>query len=365
MKNFIIKEFQLLIIIFLVSIISSCSGVGDDSLPTGSQDVIPSNLVINITVVGQNTANPNGNGSGEINVTASASNTESYKIEFGDGNQVSNTSGNASHTYTQDGTNSYTIKVFATSSTGNSIGDFKSVNVYVNQSGLSLIWSDEFNTDGAPDTSKWGYDIGRGNNGWGNGESQYYTDRSDNVIVEDGFLKITAKKENYQGAEYTSTRLQTLGKFDFKYGVVEVRAKLPEGGGTWPAVWMLGSNFTSVGWPACGEVDIMEHVGNDQNKIHGTLHYPGNSGGNGNGNSTTIANVSSQFHVYKTEWTNESIKFFVDDVEFHSFNNSSNVPFNHNFFFILNVAMGGSFGGSIDSSFSQSTMEIDYIRVYQ
>ena len=227
----------------------------------------------------------------------------------------------------------------------------------------NLVWSDEFNTDGAPDTSKWGYDLGAG--GWGNGESQYYTNSANNVIVEGGNLKITAKAQNLSGSNYTSARLKSENKFEFKYGKVEVRAKLPVGGGTWPAIWMLGENYATNTWPACGEIDIMEHKGNEPNKIHGSLHYPGNFGGNANTNTTMITGASTQFHVYKAVWSPNSIKIYVDNVLFHTVANSGSLPFNANFFLILNVAMGGNFGGTIDPAFSQSAMEVDYVRVYQ
>jgi beta-glucanase (GH16 family) len=227
----------------------------------------------------------------------------------------------------------------------------------------NLVFSDEFNADGAPDSSKWGYDLGAG--GWGNAEAQYYTNSANNVIVQGGNLKITAKAENLSGSNYTSARLKSENKFEFTYGKVEVRAKLPTGGGTWPAIWMLGQNYATNSWPACGEIDIMEHKGNEQNKIYGTLHYPGNSGGNGNSNSTIIANASTQFHVYKTIWSPSSVKLYVDDVLFHTVANNGTLPFNADFFLILNVAMGGTFGGTISPSFVQSSMEIDYVRVYQ
>ena len=227
----------------------------------------------------------------------------------------------------------------------------------------NLVFSDEFNTDGAPDSSKWSYDLGAG--GWGNAEAQYYTNSANNVIVQGGNLKITAKSENLSGSSYTSARLKSENKFEFTYGKVEVRAKLPTGGGTWPAIWMLGQNYATNTWPACGEIDIMEHKGNEQNKIYGTLHYPGNSGGNGNSNSTMIANASTQFHVYKTIWSPSSVKLYVDDVLFHTVANNGTLPFNADFFLILNVAMGGTFGGAISPSFTQSSMEIDYVRVYQ
>jgi hypothetical protein len=227
----------------------------------------------------------------------------------------------------------------------------------------NLVWSDEFNTDGAPDTSKWGYDIGSG--GWGNSELQYYTNSSNNVIVQGGNLKITAKAQLLSGSNYTSARLKSENKFEFHYGKVEFRAKMPTGGGTWPALWMLGQNYATNTWPSCGEIDVMEHRGNIPNVIHGTLHYPGHSGGNGITNTTTIADASTQFHIYKAIWTSNSIKFYVDDQLYHSFLNTSTTPFNSDFFLILNVAMGGTFGGAIDPAFVQSSMEVDYVRVYQ
>lgn len=229
----------------------------------------------------------------------------------------------------------------------------------------NLVWFDEFNTDGAPDPSKWVYDLGNGDNGWGNSEKQNYTNAASNVVVQGGNLKITAKKEASGGFNYSSARLKSEGKFDFTYGKVEVRAKLPIGGGTWPAIWMLGANYATNAWPACGEIDIMEHVGNSQNLIHGTLHYPGRSGGNANTGSKTIPNVSTEFHVYKAIWSPASVKIYVDTELIHSVPNDATLPFNKDFFLILNVAMGGTFGGAIDSAFSQSAMEIDYVRVYQ
>lgn len=228
-----------------------------------------------------------------------------------------------------------------------------------------LVWSDEFNTDGAPDATKWNYDLGRGDNGWGNNEKQNYTKLATNVIIQGGSLKITAKKEASGGAEYSSARLKTDAKFAFTYGKVEVRAKLPTGVGTWPAIWMLGQNYATTPWPACGEIDIMEHVGKNQDVILSTLHYPGHSGGEGVTSSKTIPNVSTEFHVYKAVWSPASVTTFVDDVQIHSVPNNGSLPFNSDFFLILNVAMGGNLGGNIDSAFTQSSMEIDYVRVYQ
>ena len=226
----------------------------------------------------------------------------------------------------------------------------------------SPIWSDEFNTDGAPNSSKWGYDLGAG--GWGNNESQNYTNRAENVKVENGVLKIITKKESYQGSNYTSARLKTQGKFSVQYGKIEFRAKLPVGKGTWPALWMLGDNISTAGWPTCGEIDVMEHVGNDLNKIYGTLHYSGHSGGNADSTFKIISDATTEFHTYTIDWRAGYIKFYIDDVLFKTFTNTSNLPFNQKFFLIMNCAMGGNFGGAIDPNFVSSTFEIDYVRIY-
>lgn len=230
----------------------------------------------------------------------------------------------------------------------------------------NLVFADEFDVDGAPNSANWGYNIGTGDNGWGNSESQYYTSRPENVIVQGGFLKIIAKAESYMGSSYTSARLVSENKFEFKYGKVEFRAKLPVGGGTWPALWMLGENYVANPWPACGEIDVMEHKGNQPNTIHSTLHFPGNFGGNGPTATTTASNVGGEFHTYRVVWSPTSITFSVDDQPaFHTVANNPGTPFNLDFFLIMNVAMGGTFGGTIAPGFSQSSMEVDYVRVYQ
>jgi len=385
-----------------------------------------------------------------------------------------------------------------------------------------LVWSDEFDVDGAPNPANWTYDLGAG--GWGNGESQTYTNDPENVKVEGGMLKITAKgtggavgvshyydditlvdaggttssiiddfegtapaftgfggasssvidnpdasgentslkvgesiknfgaetwagtffdvpapldlatyssisvktwspavgatiklkienqadpNESFEvdllstvanewetltydfsmapagtydrvvlffdfgvspegGAAYTSARIKTENLYEFTYGRVEIRAKLPSAGGTWPALWTLGANFEEVGWPASGEMDIMEHVGNNPNTTSSALHYPENSGGNAVTGSTSVPTATSEFHNYTIEWTADSIKYVVDDELIHlSFVNSADTPFNSDFFFIMNVAVGGTLGGNIDPAFTEDTMEVDYIRVYQ
>ncbi len=320
-------------------------------------NVAPSNLVIQSTV--------SMDGSGKVDFKSTANNATTYQYDLGDGESLVSTNGIASYIYKKAGTNTYVVTVKASNASGQSTS--KSVQVSVTVAGAAepqLLWSDEFNTNGAPDPAKWGYDIGRGDNGWGNAELQYYTNRAENVSVQDGKLKITAKKENYSGAAYTSARLLTKGKYSMKYGRVEISAKMPEGVGTWPALWMLGANIETVSWPNCGEIDIMEHLGRDLNKIYATLHYPGRSGGNADGNTRTIANATTEFHKYTLVWNSSIIQMLVDDQPIHTVNNSSSIPFNHNFFFIMNIAMGGNFPGPVDPAFTSASMEVDYIRVY-
>ncbi|MCF4100800.1 glycoside hydrolase family 16 protein [Gillisia sp. M10.2A] len=226
----------------------------------------------------------------------------------------------------------------------------------------TLAWSEEFDVDGVPNPEIWNFEIGN-NDGWGNEEKQYYT--NENAVVNDGNLIITAKAESTNGFDYSSSRITTKDNFEFTYGRVEVRAKLPEGAGTWPAIWMLGANFEEVGWPATGEIDIIEHTGNEQNTIHGTLHYPERFGGNADGGTTVVSNVSSEFHLYTVDWSAERIWFLVDNEVYHTYENNSASPLNKDFFFILNVAMGGTFGGEIAPDFVESSMEVDYVRLYQ
>ena len=340
---------------FILLLLFSCSSNSDSST---SADSTPSNLTATATIVGVDTQNPNGDGSGKVIFNLNAKDATSYKIALGDGNIQDATIGNNTYTYTTGGTNTFVVYVSAYNG-AKFVSTSVSVTIYV---ASAAVWSDEFNNDGAPNSSKWGYDLGAG--GWGNNELQYYTNRSENVYVSNGTLKIVTKKESYLGSSYTSSRMLTKGKFSFKYGKIEMRAKLPKGGGTWPAFWMLGDNIDSVGWPACGEIDIMEHVGNSLNIIHGTLHSPGRSGASPDTGTTTITNATEEFHIYTAEWTAATIKFYVDNKLFYTFANSTSFPFNNKFFIIVNSAIGGNFGGTIDSNFTSSTYEIDYIRVY-
>jgi len=235
-----------------------------------------------------------------------------------------------------------------------------------------LVWSDEFDVNGSPDAEKWTYDLGDGCPdlcGWGNNEEQYYTNRTENVKVEDGLLKITAIKESFEGAKYTSTRLLTQGKYEFTYGRLEVKAKLPGSGGTWPAIWMLGSNISSRDWPACGEIDIMEQTGADKEDVSSALHTPSSFGNTMNKGNQTVKDAVDEFHVYTVEWKRKSIVFSVDGIVHYSYGPSNqtdrNWPFYADQFIILNVAMGGTLGGNVPNDFDESSMEIDYVRVYQ
>lgn len=346
----------------------SCEGGTDDDIPSPTPEpnkITPSNLTLDVTIVGADNSNPYGDGSGEISLSFSAENAGSYSVEFGNDDVQQTTETSLTYTYTGSGTKTYKIDVSAYNG-DQFISTSRSITIYISP---KLIFSEEFDYTGAPDNSKWTYDIGRGSGGWGNNESQYYTSRSANVVVEDGVLKITAKKEDYGGAAYTSTRMKTQGKFNFTYGKVEVRAKLPEGGGTWPAIWLLGSNITSVGWPACGEIDIMEHVGNNPNRIISAIHTPSSYGNTRNKAEKGVPNATTEFHIYTLEWTPERLKFSIDGIGYYTYSpadkNENTWPFNSDQFIILNIAVGGTLGGNIDPDFSAGTMEVDYVRVYQ
>jgi len=242
-----------------------------------------------------------------------------------------------------------------------------------------LSWSDEFNgADGSrPDESLWTYDLG--GNGWGNQELETYTNRAENASIQGGALVITARSEHLTGTDgtprdYTSARLKTQGRFSQTYGRVEARIQIPRGQGMWPAFWMLGNDISGVGWPACGEIDIMENVGREPNIVHGTIHGPGYSGTNGP--TMLFANPDGKpfadgYHLYAIEWEQNEIRFYVDD-HLYVTRKPSDLPggtrwvFDHEFFIILNVAVGGAWPGNPDGStvFPQQ-MKVDYVKVYR
>ena len=248
-----------------------------------------------------------------------------------------------------------------------------------------LVMQDEFDTDGAPDSSIWGYERGNGTNGWGNNELQYYTDRTENVTVQNGVLLITAIKEDFDGASYTSARLTTKGLFEQKYGRFEARIRTPYGKGMWPAFWLLGTDCEGAGesldpnWPLCGEIDIMEIAGQRPNIVFGAIHGPNYNGFTGNPifKGFTLENdrFDTGFHIFGIEWGPDYINYYVDDVLYNQITpddveevtgDSNDWVFDHPFYIIINLAVGGDFVGppNNETVFPQ-TMLVDYVRVYQ
>lgn len=241
----------------------------------------------------------------------------------------------------------------------------------------SVVWADEFNYTGLPDPAKWGYDIG--GHGWGNKELQYYTERrKENARVENGILIIEARQDAWEGHKYTSARLVSKGKGDWTYGRFEVKAKLPSGRGTWPAIWMLPTGKDYGGWPSGGEIDIMEHVGFDPDVIHASVHTKAyyHSIGTQKTARINVSTARSEFNVYAVEWTPEEIRGFVNEQLFFTFKNErltsatadfKQWPFDKPFHLLLNVAVGGTWGGTkgVDETIWPQRMEVDYVRVYQ
>jgi beta-glucanase (GH16 family) len=252
--------------------------------------------------------------------------------------------------------------------------------------GYKLVWSDEFDYQGLPDPAKWDYEEGYVRNH----ESQFYTRaRLENSRVENGVLVIEGRKEHFKKpqssssrrdksaskqaaeyAEYTAASLVTLKRASWQYGRIEVRAKLPQGKGVWPAIWMLGDNITKIGWPACGEIDIMEFVGHTPDKVHATVHFRKDGQHKSNGGQVTVTEPWSDFHVYAVEWTPERMDFFFDRKKYYSFDvkgadDQGQNPFHQPQYLLINLALGGSWGGTLDDSVLPQKYLIDYVRVYQ
>lgn len=234
-----------------------------------------------------------------------------------------------------------------------------------------LTLSEEFDTDGTPDASTWRFDIGTGENGWGNQELQYYTDRSENAVVQNGVLLITARKESFEGSQYTSARLVTKDLFEQEYGRFEARIRLPYGQGIWPAFWMLGADIDENPWPAAGEIDIMEYRGQNPTVLVGTVHGPGYSGGESISKEYTLPNdrFDTGFHIFGIEWGPEYINFYVDDVLYNQITPedvTGQWVFNKPFYILMNMAVGGTFvGAPNDETQFPQTMLVDYVRVYK
>jgi beta-glucanase (GH16 family) len=238
------------------------------------------------------------------------------------------------------------------------------------EDGWHLVWADEFDGEGLPDPEKWSYEVGYIRNN----EKQYYTDaRLENIRMENGHLVIEARKEAYEGFDYTSASINTWESALFTYGRFEIRAKLPTGRGTWPAIWMLGDNRSEVGWPACGEIDIMENVGYDPQRLHGYVHTGAynHTRGTQRGNSVELESPWENFHVYAIEWFEDRIDFFIDDQNYFTFEKESDEPdvwpFDQPHYLLLNLAIGGGWGGQegIDDGIFPQKYYIDYVRIYE
>jgi len=234
--------------------------------------------------------------------------------------------------------------------------------------GKTLVWEEDFSGIDL-NLADWNYETGA--SGWGNNESQYYRGGNRNAELDQGFLRITAKEETHLGAPYTSARITTQGKQSFKYGRIDIRAKVPYGPGIWPALWMLGDNFSTDGWPSCGEIDVMELIGGDgynDRTIYGTGHWSnnGNHAEHSSNNSLTTGKYNDEFHVFSIVWDSGSIKWYRDDIQFHSLNISNLGAFKKKFFFILNIAVEGNWPGPVGPSTTfPQYMLVDYIRVFQ
>jgi beta-glucanase (GH16 family) len=234
----------------------------------------------------------------------------------------------------------------------------------------NVAWADEFNTNGAPDPAKWQYDTGGG--GWGNNELEYYTNTTNNAIVTDGVLSIIARKESMGGMNYTSARMASKFSSDMLYGRIEIKAKLPAGRGNWPAIWMLPNDYAYGSWPNSGEIDIMEQVGYDANNVHFSIHDQTNNGGNSKTSTLNIPTSNTAFHLYRVDWTPDAIKGYYDDQLVFTFANYkkgqfATWPFDKPFHMMLNLAVGGNWGGiqGVDDTIFPNTMQIDYVRFYK
>jgi hypothetical protein len=336
----------------------------------------PSNLMVEITI--------SDDGSGMVHIAATADNAIEYQLRIGtnDENVVINTTGIFEHIFLQTG--NYQIEVRAYGLSGKYIKEVRLISVIVGNEvsvedgyttpleydGYLLVWNDEF--DGSTlNSDNWVFEIGNGcpNCGWGNNELQYY--RQENAWVDGQVLTIEARNENYQGSNYTSTRIKTQDKKSFKYGRVDIRALLPKGQGIWPALWMLGNNITSVGWPKCGEIDIMEMIGGSgrEKTVYGTVHWDYNGHVSaGESYSLTSGIFANEYHVFSIIWDETYITWYVNDIQFYQIDITPDhmTEFHQSFFFIFNVAVGGNWPGNPDATtFFPQQMRVDYIRVFQ
>ncbi len=367
-------RFLYLLILYLINL--GCQG--DTVSP---DDTMPKNLTVEVIV--------SEDGSGKVDILAQAENVVEYRFYPGDLNAdefISNTGGSFSYNYSKSG--SYNLEVRAYGSSGMFLKKVKKLTVQVGDDdgtidlnkgymtpltydGMNLIWGDEFEGTSL-NNSKWSYELGDGCPnlcGWGNNELEFY--KRENGIVKEGVVILEVKKEKFQNSDYTSARIKTQNKFSFKYGRIDIRAVLPRGQGMWPAFWMLGNNISSVGWPACGEVDIMEMVGGKgrENTVHGNARWD-QSGLTDKSGSYVLESgtFADEYHVYSLVWNEESISWYVDDVRYHTVSilDPDMSEFHQEYFIILNLAIGGDWPGNPDATtvFPQR-MAVDYIRVFQ
>lgn len=375
--NYILKTMSYFYIsCFLFFFSNSCSS--DDSVSRTSV----SDLQVEVSIVGANDQQPHGDGSGVLQVKATAKNAVRYAFRLNNGDLQESTSGEMEYTFSQEGTHTATIVAWAYSESGEYINETVERSIYKSDAQFTeLVFFDEFENEGSPDEEKWHHQVIPPNNGsWHNDELQHYTARVENSYVSDGTLKIKAIKEQYSyGAStksYTSARLNS--KFAFTFGRVEVRAKLPSPAGTWPAIWTLGANSNETGnyfghqygsgqWPESGEIDILEQTGWDKNSVISHFHWGDRNTGEykNTGGTAPVTNTSEEFHVYAMEWTSSSIKTFINNELIYELPNSSEKPYDHPHYLLLNIAMGGNLGGEVPENFTEGTFEIDYVRIYQ
>jgi beta-glucanase (GH16 family) len=347
------------------------------------EEIIPTNLALSVTLQGQPTSEY-GDGSGIALLQATGTNVSRFQFRFGSGDFQDSDTGELSYTFAEEGTNPHRVTVLFYSESNHVDSLSRDITVRVaplSPEGMRLVWADEFDYEGPVDPNRWHHQvIPIQGDSWANNELQHYTDRTDNSSVSGGILKIIARRENYQFGgstkNYTSARLNS--KFVFRYGRVDISARLPGEAGTWPAFWTLGANidetgnyhgnaYGSVGWPACGEIDIMEQNGWDKNHLIGHLHWGDIQTGayQSNGGTRTINGASTGFNLYSLIWTEQKIQIRFNDEVFFETTNTSRMPYDNLHYLLLNIAMGGNLGGSVPSSFSQAVMVVDYVRVYQ
>ena len=354
---------------------------GTDTGDSGEPALPLADLTFEAEALGADELNPHGDGSGRVRLTASADDAVRYVFLVEGSAPVEREDGVLEVTLTEEGLLDHTFAVLAFAADGASAREERTMKVQVGSDGRRLIFADEFDRDGAVDPSKWlAQHRPPLDGGWFNGELQHYTERLDNAWVSDGTLKIRARRERYtvegSARDFTSARLNA--RFAFAYGRVEVRAKLPSAAGAWPAIWTLGANvnelgnpfgttYGNVGWPACGEVDILEQVGWDKQHTIAHFHWADTRTGEyaHEGGELRVPTSTTAFHVYALEWDAERLEVFVDDDLVWSMPNAAGRPYDNPHYLLLNVAVGGNLGGDVPASFDEAVMEVDWVRIYE